>query len=241
MSSWFVRRIDAGWLIWITSALRHNTPREVERMPYIINNYRIPKPGQYTNVVRGVAESLKAIGRAGFVNVPISPPMPNAQGMGVVSTLAGLDTLDDVDALFDSMLADDMAALAARDELSAMCERANLSVSRVLSPPWTPPEGFEAKIISRNIVVAIPGKARELLELLLEWGEELDFRGAGVVSVSLGGQLGAIRVSHIVESLQALEDLNGQIGASPRVQKLVELTNGPAVRAVGRITYINQP
>ena len=77
--------------------------------------------------------------------------------------------------------------------------------------------------------------------MLLEWGEELDFRGAGVVSVSLGGQLGAIRVSHIVESLQALEDLHGQIGASPRVQKLVELTNGPPVRSVGRITYINQP
>ena len=121
-------------------------------MPYFINNYRIPKPGQYTNVVRGVAESLKAIGRAGFVNVPISPPMPYAQGMGGVSTLSGLDTLDDVDSLFDSMMADDMAALAARDELSAMCERANLSVSRVLSPPWTPLEGFEAKIISRNIL-----------------------------------------------------------------------------------------
>ena len=45
-------------------------------MPYIINNYRIPKPGQYTNVVRGVAESLKAIGRAGFVNGPISPLPP---------------------------------------------------------------------------------------------------------------------------------------------------------------------
>ena len=83
--------------------------------------------------------------------------------------------------------------------------------------------------------------ARELTEFLLERSEEIDIRGNTIVSVSLGGQISAIRVSRLVESLQALEDLNGQIGASPRVQKLVELTNGPAVRAVGRITYINQP
>ena len=210
-------------------------------MQYFINTYRIPKPGQSAAVIKGVEETLKAIGRPGYVTIPVSGPMPWATSAAVGGIVAGFQTLDEVDAFMDGLLADDMAGLAARDELSAMCERANLSVSRVLSPPWTPLEGFEAKIISRNILVAKPGKIAELLELLLEWGEELDFRGAGVVSVSLGGQLGAIRVSHIVESLQALEDLHGQIGASPRVQKLVELTNGPPVRSVDRITYITQP
>jgi len=210
-------------------------------MPYFLNTFRIPKAGQFTNVVKGVAESLKATGRGGFVNIPVAPRMPATQSMAVIGTVGGFETLDDVDAFFDGLLADDMAGFAARDELGAMCDQFNLSVSRILSPAWTLPEGFEAKIISRNTIVPKPGKGPELIELVLEWREELDFRGAGILSVSLGGQVGAIRVSHILESLQALEDLNGQIGASPRVQKLVELTSGPVMRGVGRITYINQP
>jgi hypothetical protein len=103
------------------------------------------------------------------------------------------------------------------------------------------PDDFDGKIISRTQVLAKPGKAPELIELLLEWIEELDFRGASILSVALGGQVGAIRYSQIIESLQTLEDVNAQINASPRVEKLVELTNGAALRGVGRITYINQP
>ena len=83
--------------------------------------------------------------------------------------------------------------------------------------------------------------ARELTEFLLERSEEIDIRGNTIVSVSLGGQISAIRVSRLVESLQALEDLNGQIGASPRVQQLTELISAPAIRSVARITYLNQP
>ena len=110
-----------------------------------------------------------------------------------------------------------------------------------MNPPGTTPEGFVPKIIQRNNIVAKPGKAPELLEFLLEWREELDFRGATNVSVSLGGQAGAVRATHIVESLQALEDLQRQIVASPRAQKLLELINPPLMRGVGRITYVNQP
>ena len=89
--------------------------------------------------------------------------------------------------------------------------------------------------------MAKPGKFPELIELLLECGKELDFRGNAIVSAPLGGQAGAVRVSHIVDSLQALEDLRQQIVASPRMQKLVELINAPAMRGVGRITYMKQP
>ena len=210
-------------------------------MPYFINTYRVPKPGQFTAVVKGVEEALKATGQPGFVNIPVSPPMPVARSMGVVGTVGGFETLDDVDALIDSLLGDDMAGLAAREQLAAMCDQVNVSVSRIVSPPWTRPEGFVPKIISRSFVVAKPGKGPELTELLLEWREELDFRGNTIVSVPLGGQAGAVRVSHIVESLQALEDLRGQIAASPRVQKLVELINAPVMRGVGRITYMNRP
>ena len=158
----------------------------------------------------------------------------------VIGTVAGFETLDDVDALLDSLLADDMAGLAARDELGAMCDQSNHSVSRIMSPAWTLPEGFVPKIISRTVLVAKPGKGAELVEFLLEWVEEIDFRGAAIVSVPLGGQVGAVRVSQIVESLQALEDLQGQIAASPRAQKLVELSDPPIMRGVERIVYTNQ-
>ena len=83
--------------------------------------------------------------------------------------------------------------------------------------------------------------ARELTEFLLEWSEEIDIRGNTVVSVSLGGPVGSVRVSQIVESLQAVEDLGAQIATSPRVHQLTELISAPPIRGVVRITYLNQP
>ena len=215
---------------------RHSNTQEVENMPYFINTYRVPKPGQFTAVMQGVEGSLKSTGQPGLVNIPVSPTMPAATSMAVVGTVAGFATLDDVDAFFDRLL-DDEARLAGMDKLAAMCDQVNVSVSRVVSPAWTPPEGFVPKIVSRNFAVAKPGKGPELIELVLEWGEELD----SIVSVPLGGQAGAVRMSNFVESLQALEDLRQQITASPRVRKLAELINAPVMRAVGRITYIKQP
>ena len=210
-------------------------------MPYFINTYRIPKPGQSAAVIKGVEESIKAIGRPGYVTIPVSGPMPWATSAAVGGTVAGFQTLDEVDALMDGLLADDMAGLAKWDELSAMCDQVNNSVSRVVSPAWTPLEGFVPKIVSRTFLTAKPGKARELTEFLLEWREEINIRGNTVVSVPLGGPVGSVRVSQIVESLQALEDLGEQIAASSRVQQLTELISAPPIRGVVRITYLNQP
>ena len=210
-------------------------------MPYFLNTYRTPKPGKFTAVVKGVIESLKAMERRGFVTIPISGPMPWATGATVGGTVGGFQTLDEVDALMDGLLADNMAGLAARDELAAMCDQVNNSVSRILSPFISQPEGFVPKIISRTFLTAKAGKAQELTAFLLEWGEEIDIRGNTVVSVSLGGPVGNARVAQIVESLQALEDLGQRVSASPRVQQLAELISVPPIRSVARITYLNQP
>jgi len=210
-------------------------------MRYFINTYRTPKPGQYAAVIKGVKESIKAIGRPGYVTIPVSGPMPWATSAAVGGTVGGFQTLDEVDALMDGLVADDMAGLATWDELSAMCDQVNNSVSRIVSPAWTPLEGFVPKIVSRTFLTAKPGKARELTEFLLEWSEEIDIRGNTVVSVSLGGPVGSVRVSQIVESLQAVEDLGEQIATSPRVHQLTELISAPPIRGVVRITYLNQP
>jgi len=210
-------------------------------MPYFISSYRTPKPGQSAAVIKGVEETLKAIGRPGYVTIPVSGPMPWATSAAVGGTVGGFQTLDEVDALMDGLVADDMAGLATWDELSAMCDQVNNSVSRIVSPAWTPLEGFVPKIVSRTFLTAKPGKARELTEFLLEWSEEIDIRGNTVVSVSLGGPVGSVRVSQIVESLQAVEDLGEQIATSPRVHQLTELISAPPIRGVVRITYLNQP
>ena len=218
-----------------------NTKQGEEDMPYFISSYRIPKPGQSAAVIKGVEESIKAIGRPGYVTIPVSGPMPWATSAAVGGTVGGFQTLDEVDALMDGLVADDMAGLATWDELSAMCDQVNNSVSRIVSPAWTPLEGFVPKIVSRTFLTAKPGKARELTEFLLEWSEEIDIRGNTVVSVSLGGPVGSVRVSQIVESLQAVEDLGEQIATSPRVHQFTELISAPAIRSVARITYLNQP
>ena len=206
-------------------------------MPYFINTYRVPKPGQFTAVRKAVVESLKATGQPGLVNIPVSPTMPAASSMAVIGTVAGFATLDDVDAFIDRLL-DDEERSAGIDKIAAMCDQVNVSVSRVMSRASTPPEGFVPKIIARSFAVAKPGKGPELIDLVLEWGEEL---GNTIVSVPLGGQAGAVRVSQFVGSLQALEDVQGQIAASPRVKQLAELINAPVMRGVGRITYLKQP
>lgn len=210
-------------------------------MPYFVNTFRIPKPGKFTAVAKGTEGSLKATGKFGFVSIPVAPRMPTAQSLAVIGTVTGFETLDDVDAFVDALVADDYAGFAARDDLSAMCDHFNWSVSRIESPTVETPEGFVAKIISRSSVVSKPGRGPELVDFLLEWREEIDMPIKPIISVSLGGVAGMVRVSALTESLQAVEDFGRQTVASPRYGKLVELTDGSTIRSVARITYINQP
>ncbi len=90
-------------------------------------------------------------------------------------------------------------------------------------------------------MVAKPGRGPALVDFLLEWREELDMPIKPIISVSLGGVAGMVRVAVLTESLQAWEDFGRQVAASPRVAKLVEMTDGSTIRSVARITYINQP
>ena len=62
-------------------------------MPYFISSYRIPKPGQSAAVIKGVEETLKAIGRPGYVTIPVSGPMPWATSAAVGGIVAGFQTL----------------------------------------------------------------------------------------------------------------------------------------------------
>ena len=93
-------------------------------MPYFVNTYRVPKPGQNLAVADRVGENIKASGKPGFVSISISPPRPTAQGGGVVGTFAGFETLDDVDAFIDGVLARG-GSNAATETLNAMCDQVN--------------------------------------------------------------------------------------------------------------------
>ena len=69
-------------------------------MTYFINIYRVPKPGLFTDVVNGMAESLKATNRLGYINMHMSPQRPSTASSQSTGTVAGFETLDDVDAFF---------------------------------------------------------------------------------------------------------------------------------------------
>ena len=210
-------------------------------MAYFINTYRVPKPGLFTDVVSGMAESLKATNRLGYINMQMSPQRPSTENAQLTGTVAGFETLDDVDAFFDDLLANDMAGLSSRNSLASNCDSFNMSISELMTPMWTPPEGFNAKIVERASVSAKPGKEFELIDALTEWATGSDFPAGKFVSVMIGGERGLVRLTHIVESLQSLHDLRQELRASVAAKGIGELVDPPAMREVGRITFMNMP
>ena len=201
-------------------------------MPYFINTWRTPRPDQYLNVVKGAKESLERTGRPGNITTTVSHPSPAQTSMGVIGTVAGFPTIQDVQDFLESLWEDE-SNIERLGNLGALCSSSNVSISQMINQPQANRfENFDAKYVQRTFITPATGKGPELEELLCEWADDTDLKV---------GEATQIRISHFLEDLTTLEELKKEVAGSPRLSKFRELI-GPVPRiGLGRIYYSKRP
>ena len=206
-------------------------------MPYFINTWRTPRPDQYLNVVKGAKESLERTGRPGNITTTVSHPSPAQTSMGVIGTVAGFPTIQDVQDFLESLWEDE-SNIERLGNLGALCSSSNVSISQMINQPQANRfENFDAKYVQRTFITPATGKGPELEELLCEWGDDTDLKVGTILSRNMSGEATQIRISHFLEDLTTLEELKKEIAGSPRLSKFRELI-GPVPRiGLGRIYY----
>ena len=119
-------------------------------MPYFINTWRTPRPDQYLNVVKGAKESLERTGRPGNITTTVSHPSPAQTSMGVIGTVAGFPTIQDVQDFLESLWEDE-SNIERLGNLGALCSSSTESISQMNSQPQANRyENFDAKSCQKD-------------------------------------------------------------------------------------------
>jgi hypothetical protein len=157
--------------------------------------------------------------------------------MGVIGTVAGFPTIQDVQDFLESLWEDE-SNIERLGNLGALCSSSNVSISQMINQPQANRfENFDAKYVQRTFITPATGKGRELEELLCEWADDTDLKVGTILSRNMSGEATQIRISHFLEDLTTLEELKKEIAGSPRLSKFRELI-GPVPRiGLGRIYY----
>ena len=174
-------------------------------MSYFTNFVRVPSAGKRGVVLDAITASLAATGRPGFITVPVSAAAPNNPRPGIISTIGGTATLDDIDAVQEALL-QNATIMNRLDAIDAMCDRTHWTVSENLSGPLGTPSGYEPKVVGRTFMVAKPGKKQELVDALLGMRDKISSDVKPMLSTPLSGPISAVRITYISTSLQDLED-----------------------------------
>ena len=86
--------------------------------------------------------------------------------MAVVGTTVVFQALAEVDEFFDALLEDE-SRFEAVEKVNALCDRANISVSQVLSDPSNMPDDFQPKFIQRLFITPEVEKVGDAVDMLL--------------------------------------------------------------------------
>lgn len=209
-------------------------------MSYFINLVRVPSAGKMSVVLDLISSSHAATGRPGFITVPVSAAAPNQPRPGIISTLGGFATLDDIDAAQDALL-QGPAALNRQNAIDAVCDRNYWFVSENLSGPGGWPSGYEAKVVSRTQATAKLGQKEALVDALLEIRDKVSPDVKPVVSAAISGPITGVRVTAFGASLQDLRDQVTEFRAQARSAGVPDLLGGIPVEHVGRVVYWANP
>ena len=205
-------------------------------MSYFTNFVRVPSAGKMGVVLDAITASLAATGRPGFITVPVSAAAPNNPRPGIISTIGGTATLDDIDALQEALL-QNATAMNRLDAIDAMCDRTHWTVSENLSGPLGTPSEYEPKVVGRTFVVAKPGKRQALVDAFLGIRDKVTPDVKPMVSAPMSGPISAVRVTTFGASLQDLDDQIKEFRGQARSSGVPDLFPQVPVFHLGRVVY----
>ena len=205
-------------------------------MSYFTNFVRVPSAGKMGVVLDAITASLAATGRPGFITVPVSAAAPNNPRPGIISTIGGTATLDDIDALQEALL-QNATAMNRLDAIDAMCDRTHWTVSENLSGPLGTPSEYEPKVVGRTFVVAKPGKRQALVDAFLGIRDKVTPDVKPMVSSPMSGPISAVRVTTFGASLQDLDDQVKEFRGQARSSGVPDLFSQVPVFHLGRVVY----
>ena len=205
-------------------------------MSYFTNFVRVPSAGKMGVVLDAITASLAATGRPGFITVPVSAAAPNNPRPGIISTIGGTATLDDIDALQEALL-QNATAMNRLDAIDAMCDRTHWTVSENLSGPLGTPSEYEPKVVGRTFVVAKPGKRQALVDAFLGIRDKVTPDVKPMVSAPMSGPISAVRVTYFGASLQDLDDQIKEFRGQARSSGVPDLFSQVPVFHLGRVVY----
>ena len=205
-------------------------------MSYFTNFVRVPSAGKMGVVLDAITASLAATGRPGFITVPVSAAAPNNPRPGIISTIGGTATLDDIDALQEALL-QNATAMNRLDAIDAMCDRTHWTVSENLSGPLGTPSEYEPKVVGRTMIVAKPGKRQALVDAFLGIRDKVTPDVKPMVSAPMSGPISAVRVTTFGASLQDLDDQIKEFRGQARSSGVPDLFSQVPVFHLGRVVY----
>ena len=205
-------------------------------MSYFTNFVRVPSAGKMGVVLDAITASLAATDRPGFITVPVSAAAPNNPRPGIISTIGGTATLDDIDALQEALL-QNATAMNRLDAIDAMCDRTHWTVSENLSGPLGTPSEYEPKVVGRTFVVAKPGKRQALVDAFLGIRDKVTPDVKPMVSAPMSGPISAVRVTTFGASLQDLDDQIKEFRGQARSSGVPDLFSQVPVFHLGRVVY----
>ena len=205
-------------------------------MSYFTNFVRVPSAGKMGVVLDAITASLAATDRPGFITVPVSAAAPNNPRPGIISTIGGTATLDDIDAVQEALL-QNATAMNRLDAIDAMCDRTHWTVSENLSGPLGTPSEYEPKVVGRTFVVAKPGKRQALVDAFLGIRDKVTPDVKPMVSAPMSGPISAVRVTTFGASLQDLDDQIKEFRGQARSSGVPDLFSQAPVFHLGRVVY----
>jgi len=209
-------------------------------MPYTTNLVRVPAAGNMSLVVNAVKASFAASESRGFVTVPVSSATLGSQSRpGIISTLAGAQSLDDVDASQNALMENE--ALQARlGSIDALCEKNHWVVLEVLAgPSGLDDTDFTPKVVGRTMLESKVGRSPDLLETLMTIRSKSPFDRKPVITRPISGSIQGLMLTDFAGSLQELKDRGDEVNKLAFEHGVPDLLATGPIRHIGRIIALN--